>query len=122
MILCDTNILIEVYKNNSKIIAILEKAGQENVAVSHVTASELVFGALNKKELSLICSDLKKIIVLPVTDAISQSAFDLMVKFSLSHRLALPDALIAATALDYDIKLYTLNLKDFRYIPGIKLL
>ena len=38
MILCDSNILIEVYKNNKKIIAELEEIGQQNIAVSQVTA------------------------------------------------------------------------------------
>ncbi len=45
--------------------------------------------------------------------------FDL---FSLSHRPAIPDMLIAATAINYNITLYTLNKKDFHFIPGIDLL
>jgi tRNA(fMet)-specific endonuclease VapC len=44
-----------------------------------------------------------------------------MTDFSLSHILSLPDAFIAATAIHYDISLYTLNKKDFRYIPDLKL-
>jgi len=39
----------------------------------------------------------------------------------LSHKLALPDGFIAATALANDIELYTLNLKDYRFIEGLKL-
>ena len=61
MILCDTNIFIEVYKNNSTIISVLEKIGQERIAASQVTSGELVFGALNKRELAAIHSDLQKI-------------------------------------------------------------
>ena len=37
----------------------------------------------------------------------------------LSYKLSVPDALIAATALSQDIPLYTLNLKDFQFIPGL---
>jgi tRNA(fMet)-specific endonuclease VapC len=44
-----------------------------------------------------------------------------MENYSLSHKLAIPDALIAATALSHDMSLYTLNLKDFRFIEGINL-
>jgi hypothetical protein len=44
-----------------------------------------------------------------------------MEQYSLSHKLSLPDALIAATALVYDVPLYTMNLKDFRFIPKLKL-
>lgn len=121
MILCDTNIFIEAYKNNKSIISELKEIGQENVATSQVTAAELVFGAFNKNELASIRSDLQKIVVIPVSNDISQRAFDLMVKYSLSHRLSLPDALIAATALNYDIPIYTLNMKDFKFITGLKL-
>ncbi len=44
-----------------------------------------------------------------------------MLKYSLSHNLDLPDALIASTAIIYDLELYTLNLKHFRYIDNLKL-
>jgi hypothetical protein len=41
--------------------------------------------------------------------------------YSKSHGLQIPDAIIAATALSLEAKLFTLNLKDFRYIDGLKL-
>jgi predicted nucleic acid-binding protein len=44
-----------------------------------------------------------------------------METYSLSHKLSLPDALIAATALVHDLKLYTLDVKDFRFIAGLEL-
>ena len=43
-----------------------------------------------------------------------------METYSLSHRLSLPDALIAAMALEHDLELYTLNIKDFRFILGLR--
>lgn len=36
-------------------------------------------------------------------------------------RPKLPDCLIAATCLVFNLELYTLNLKDFDYIKGLKL-
>jgi len=39
----------------------------------------------------------------------------------LSHKLSVPDALIAATALSNNTPLYTLNIKDFQFIPGLQL-
>ena len=42
-----------------------------------------------------------------------------METYSLSHKLTIPDALIAATAIVHDIELYSLNLKDFRFITGL---
>ena len=44
-----------------------------------------------------------------------------MEAYSLSHKLSLPDALIAATAIESNSELYTLNLKDFRFIPQLNL-
>lgn len=44
-----------------------------------------------------------------------------MGKYVLSHKLALADGFIAATALAQDVELYTLNIKDFRFIDGLKL-
>ena len=47
---------------------------------------------------------------------------ELVEKYSLSHKLSLPDALIAATAIVYGIELFTLNQKDFKFIKQVKLL
>jgi predicted nucleic acid-binding protein len=54
LILCDTNIIIELYKNNQLIISALQSIGQPNIEISSITAGELIYGALNKKELSKI--------------------------------------------------------------------
>jgi len=43
IIICDTNILIEFYKNNQNIFTELEKIGSRNIALSVVTAGELLF-------------------------------------------------------------------------------
>ncbi len=45
----------------------------------------------------------------------------LMNRYTLSHGLAVPDAMIAATAKEHQVSFYTLNRKDFRYIEGISL-
>lgn len=58
LILCDTNILIEFYKNNSDIVNELRKIGQSNIAISVITAGELVYGAFNKQELNQILKDI----------------------------------------------------------------
>ena len=52
---------------------------------------------------------------------ISKVAVDLVKQYCLSHKLKLPDAQIAATALHFNAELFTLNRKDFAYIPNLKL-
>ena len=121
LVICDTNIFIEFYKGNSEVIENLHKIGNENIALSSVTAGELIFGAFNKAELRSIQKDINELRVLHINEKISRNFIDLMQKYSLSHNLDLPDALIAATVINTDFKLYTLNLKHFKYIDNIKL-
>ncbi|HEY5593383.1 MAG TPA: PIN domain-containing protein [Paludibacter sp.] len=71
MILIDTNILIEIYKNNTSIVETVKKIGQNNIAVSDITCAELYFGARNKKELQIIAKDLKKLEILHINTEIS---------------------------------------------------
>lgn len=77
--------------------------------------------ALNKPELRTIKRHLALLHVYPLDTIISGQFIDLMEAYSLSHNLSIPDALIAATALVYGVELYTLNVKDFRFIPGLTL-
>jgi predicted nucleic acid-binding protein len=121
MILCDTNIFIEIYRGNETIIDIFKNIGQQNIAISDVSCAELFFGARNKIELKAIRNDIDSLIVLPIQSGISLLSVNLVEKHSLSHKLSLPDALIAATALYHNISLYTLNTKDFKFIPKINL-
>ena len=48
MILCDTNVIIEILKGNKRTMSIIENIGLENIAISSITVMELYFGAFNK--------------------------------------------------------------------------
>lgn len=121
IVLCDTDIIIEFYKNNPKILSKLRKIGQQNIAISIVTAAELIYGALNKRELTQIKKDIKNLTLLDIDKKICEIFLGLMGKYSLSHNLAIPDSFIAATAIAYNFELFTLNLKDYRFIEGLRL-
>ena len=121
LILCDTNILIELLKNNSMIIEKLNSIGEDRISISMVTAGELIFGALNKADLRKINKLIELTNVFQVNEIISSISLDLLNKYTLSHHLSIPDAMIAATAIFYKIPLFTLNTKDFRYIDGVTL-
>ncbi len=121
MILCDTNVIIEILKGNEKTIKIIESIGLENIAISSVTVMELYFGALNKRELSKITKHLKALNIVHFDIDISELAVSMIEIYSKSHGLQIPDAIIAATALSFEMKLFTLNLKDFKYIDGLNL-
>jgi len=121
MILCDTNVIIEVLKKNLTVIQTIEKIGLDKIAISVVTAMELYYGALNKIELKKIKLHLSSIRIFHIDEEISVTAAELIERYAKSHGLQIPDALIAATALNHCIKLYTGNKKDFMFIEKISL-
>ncbi|HDL65088.1 MAG TPA: type II toxin-antitoxin system VapC family toxin [Proteobacteria bacterium] len=121
MILCDTNVIIESFKGNDIAIAELKSIGIRNIALSAVTVMELYYGAYNKRELSRIKRDIHSIAILQINVDISGKAISLIERYSKSHNLQIPDAIIAATCLIYGIKIHTYNRRDFEYISGLKL-
>jgi predicted nucleic acid-binding protein len=121
MILCDTNILIEFYKGNDDVLSALQEIGLPDLAVSVITGGELYFGARDRRELLKIKKHLASLRQIPIDQETSEFALSLLETYALSHRLNLPDALIAATALRHGLSLYTLNVKDFRFIEGLSL-
>ncbi|MEQ8417128.1 MAG: hypothetical protein RIE86_23195 [Imperialibacter sp.] len=42
LVLCDTNIIIEFYKENATILEALKQIGQENIVLSIITSGELM--------------------------------------------------------------------------------
>lgn len=121
MILCDTNILIEFYRGNAEIISELQAIGLANLSVSAVTSGELYYGARDKRELEIMKKHLSLLNQIPLDADISNQFLSLLETYALSHRLSVPDALIAATALTRQTPLYTLNVRDFQFISDIKL-
>ena len=81
----------------------------------------MLVGARNKYEMQILIKELGQLQCLPVQSEISTRSIHLLMQYHLSHGLDFHDALIAATAIHYNIKLFTLNVKDFTFISGLKL-
>ena len=84
---------------------------------------ELIYGAKNKREVQ----KLEKFIQLfdvthHLSEAISNKTFQLITQYAKSHNLDIPDALTASTALVQRAKLFTYNIKDFKFIPDLELI
>ena len=121
MILCDTDIFIEAFKNNTLATDSLRRIGFQNIALSAITLMELYFGALNKRELAKINSRLQKLEIINLDQKITETAINMIERYAKSHGLHIPDALIAATAICRGIQLLTYNVKDFKFVEGIRL-
>lgn len=121
MILCDTNVIIEVLKKNPIVIQTIEKIGLQAIAISVVTEMELYYGALNKDELKKIKRHLSSIRLFHIDVDISITASGLIERYAKSHGLQIPDALIAATSINRGLELYTENKKDFKFIDKLHL-
>ena len=122
MILCDTNILIEFYRDNAQVVFTMQEIGLPELAVSVITVGELYFGLeQDRRELLKIKRHLASLQQIPMDQETSELALALLETYALSHRLSLPDAVIAATALRHELSLYTLNIRDFRFIEGLSL-
>ncbi|MFH1051483.1 MAG: PIN domain-containing protein [bacterium] len=59
--------------------------------------------------------------LIPIDNEINNKFIELMNQYSLSHKLSIPDSIIAATAIINNVRLFTLNLKDFKFISDLEL-
>ena len=121
LVMCDTNIFIDWFNGDERTIRQLRKIGLENVALSVITAMELIQGADNKQQLRRLRKNLNNYSIVNFSADVSELSLRFVEDYKLSHHLQIPDAIIAATAVHYQIPLFTYNTKDFKYIPNIPL-
>ncbi len=62
---------------------------------------------------------LTRAMVTPMMPETAEHALALMRTYTLSHGLTIPDALIAAAALEHGFTLYTRNVRHFQVIPDL---
>ncbi|HPA47642.1 MAG TPA: type II toxin-antitoxin system VapC family toxin [bacterium] len=118
--LIDTDILVDALKGNerSKQFLYQQRTGG-TIQISVITAMELIRGCRNAGELRSLLDFLDTFSVLPIGPVATQKSYQWMVSYSLSHGLQIPDALIAGTAVEHDLTLFTGNTRHFRMIPEI---
>lgn len=122
MVIFDTNILIEIYRGNESIREKIYALDFKEIYISDITAAEFLLGARDKQELLKIKKQLDFYSIIPVNPEISDLFLQFCHQFTLSHHPSIPDLLIASTAIYHQIPLFTLNKKDFVYIPNLQLI
>jgi predicted nucleic acid-binding protein len=121
MILCDTNIFISAFNGKQNAIDTMEQIGFDNIVISSITLMELFQGMGNKHELAQMKKKIKYYDVIEINSQVSKLATTFIENYKLSHGLQIPDALIGATAVILNIELFTYNVKDFSFMPDLKL-
>jgi len=118
----DSDVLINASREQSDAIDFLIRSGESEILrVSVISYLELQAGARNKQELRRIEKFLNRFELITIDEAISLRSISLMQQYRLSHGVTLPDALIAATALERTELLATGNSRDFAFIEGLTL-
>ena len=117
--LIDTNIFITILKGDAKLKSLVENMP---CALDTTVYAELIQGSKNKAQVQKIEKYLTRCELIHFDKSVSQKTLDLIRKYSKSHNLMFGDAIIAATCLENDLTLMTYNVKDFRFIKGLKIL
>jgi len=115
--LIDTNIIIYLTQKRLKINDFAQEG--DNLYISSITYMEaLGFPFQNRKEemaITMFCDTFERLFL---TEDIEKQT----ILIRKTHKIKLPDAIIAATAITCHLILVTLNSSDFNNIYGLKLL
>ena len=119
----DTNIIVWVLRAHPRAVAFVDRLPVAERNLSSISHIELLRGCRDKLDMErtirLIEEELGETV--PVDEKMTKLAIDLMKEHALARRPGIPDLLIAATAMTRGEVLATENLKDFQYIPGLRL-
>ena len=109
------------FNRNIQLLAFLEDIGVEKLIITSISRAEVQQGAIDKFHMRKINNSLNKYPTLDIDEAISRSFSKLFEQFTISYKCGIPDMLNAASAIAYDLPFITMNVKDYKYIPGLKL-
>ena len=119
--LFDTDILIRVFRGSNKAAKLVEETSERQISV--ITFMELLQGSRDRREAKAIKDFLVDFSfqMLPLTENIGHRAAIYMEEYGLKSGLCVGDALLAATAIENHITLFTGNHKHFKSINDLDL-
>jgi predicted nucleic acid-binding protein len=120
-LIIDTDVLIWYSRGKQEAIDLIHSLDKFNISV--VTYIEIIQGVRNKKELKSFKKALRvlKAHVIQVDEIISTKAMFFIEQYTLSHSMALADALIGAAYILKQEPLVNGNVKLYKHLPGIKI-
>ncbi|AFZ03639.1 type II toxin-antitoxin system VapC family toxin [Calothrix sp. PCC 6303] len=116
----DTNIFIYYLADEPRVDSLFGEnfLNLHDILVSPIVRIELLsFSGLSENEKQSIEDLLSQFKSVPLSREIEDQTIHLKQR----HKIKLPDAIIAATALNQDAFLVTRNVRDFQEIAGIKI-
>ena len=115
----DTDILIWFFRGDANAVATVKD--NRPFGISVVTSMEIMQGMRDKTELMRALNMFAdfRVTILHINESVSRLAEMFVQKYALSHAMKLPDALIAATSIVYQVPLLTGNDKHYRFIPNL---
>ena len=117
MKLLDTNILIYSGEADFASLLLSYVTDEQNI-VSIITKVEtLGFSRITMAQVSFFESIFELLTIEPISNQVAERA----IKLRQQRKMTLGDALIAATALEYNCTLVTRNISDFDWIKGLVL-
>ncbi|MCL1933329.1 MAG: type II toxin-antitoxin system VapC family toxin [Candidatus Azobacteroides sp.] len=123
-ILIDTSLFIDYYRKQKKESTVLVKLSEKyNFAISVITKFELLVGVLTKEQYTFWNNIFNDLTVFPIVDKEVERSAEIVKYLRKNNKMiGLQDILIAATAIENNLGMATLNHKDFVRIPDLKLL
>jgi predicted nucleic acid-binding protein len=115
--LIDTNVFSKIFKGDllvTKFVESLESVIDVTIYI------ECLQGSKSNQEKRAIEKYLQKFPLLPINPETSVRAIELIRGYSNSYGLLLPDALIAANALENNLIVLTYNIVDFQFIKDLQ--
>lgn len=113
----DTNVFLRIFSGDARVRDFVENSDAAIDATIYIGCLQ---GSKSNAEKLIIKEYLDNFPLLLITPEVSRRAIRLIDAYSNSFGLFLPDALIAGTALENDLTLLTFNIKDFKFIDGLK--
>lgn len=83
---------------------------------------DFIAGCCNKDELRIVDNFLRRFEIIPINAASPRHAVNLLREYRLGHGLLIADALIAATALNWNYPLASGNRRHYHFTPELELL
>jgi predicted nucleic acid-binding protein len=123
--LVDTSVLIALFRKNEEAKIALDSIVSSEVFICDVTFLEILIGCSTTEKRDYALNYLEAYGLLNNSERISEKSIQLMKRYCIQRigqpMLRLPDCLIVAFAMHYNMELLTFNKKDFEFIQGISI-